>query len=287
MAGVIRNVRTRTGKTLANTATVVRYLFEEGRDLTDVANLLQVTRKGLLTQRVMPWLASQGITARGAKCALVDHPLMSVRSTVYYRLHAAMNADAPLSGYERRVHETYLDPELAWGDAAVPDDTTWIQQALELLTLDTPTKKHGLPGPRRRTRTGAFRGRDPRTGEAAATLRRVHPAPLPGLRRQGEDEGEGHRLPTWPLPRSPVRRPRRPAARGRRQRLRPSSAATAAARLLSTTTGPSPSSPSATLPPGRIGDPAAACGSRHRPWLRPAGPPVHRKRPPADPGVAA
>lgn len=145
LAGTIRNVRTRTGKSLANTATVVRYLFEEGRDLTDVAAVLEVSRKSLLTRRVMPWLVSQGISARGAKCALVDHPIPSVRREIYGRLDAGPQTEAPLSAYLRRLHDTYLDPELAWGDAAVPDDTTWIQQAVNLLTTDTPTKKHGLP----------------------------------------------------------------------------------------------------------------------------------------------
>ena len=83
LTGTIRNVRTRTGKKLATTSTVVRYLFEEGRSLDDVASTLEVTRKTLLTQRVMPWLVSTGITSRGAKCALVDHPLQQVRRELY------------------------------------------------------------------------------------------------------------------------------------------------------------------------------------------------------------
>jgi hypothetical protein len=144
LTGTIRNVRTRIGKSLANTATVIRYLFEEGRDLTDVADLLEVTRKGLLTRRVMPWLVSQGITARGAKCALVDHPLPAVRRDIYRHLQAPADVP-PANGYLQRLHSTYLDPDLSWGDAAVPDDTGWVQQALSLVTADTMTKKHGLP----------------------------------------------------------------------------------------------------------------------------------------------
>jgi hypothetical protein len=144
LAGTIRNVRTRSGKSLANTATVVRYVFEEGRDLTDVADLLEVRRKGLLTRRVMPWLVSQGITARGAKCALIDHPLPAVRRDIYRHLQAPADVP-PASGYLQRLYSTYLDPDLSWGDAAVPDDTGRVQQALSLVTADTITKKHGLP----------------------------------------------------------------------------------------------------------------------------------------------
>ncbi len=147
LAGVIRNVRTRTGKTLATTETVVRYVFEEGRDLTDVADLLQMTRKTLLTKRVMPWLVSKGVTARGAKCALVDHPVPDVRQELHTWL--TREPDAAITtisnAYLDRLRATYVDPDLAWGDAAVPDDTTWIAEALRLLTVDTETRKHGLP----------------------------------------------------------------------------------------------------------------------------------------------
>ena len=144
LAGTIRNVRTRTGKALANTETVVRYVFEEGRDLTDVADLLQVTRKTLMTKRLMPWLVSKGVTARGAKCALVDHPLPAVRREIYQWVQAAEGWPAT-NGYLDQLRKTYLDQNLAWGDAAVPDDTTWIAEAVRLLTADTETRKHGLP----------------------------------------------------------------------------------------------------------------------------------------------
>lgn len=147
LAGTIRNVRTRTGKNLATTETVIRYVFEEGRDLTDVAELLQVTRKTLLKKRVMPWLVSKGMTARGAKCALVDHPVPAVRRELHTWLtHDTAPAPTTISNaYLDRLRATYQDPSLAWGDAAVPDDTTWIAEALRLLTVDTETRKRGLP----------------------------------------------------------------------------------------------------------------------------------------------
>lgn len=147
LCGTIRNVRTRTGKTLANTETVIRYVFQEGRDLTDVAELLQVTRKTLLTQRVMPWLVRQGVTARGAKCALVDHPLPAVRRELHIWLthDPERVAGTTSNAYLDRLRATYEDPILAWGDAAVPDDTTWIAETLRLLTTDKQIRKHGLP----------------------------------------------------------------------------------------------------------------------------------------------
>ncbi|WP_341927878.1 hypothetical protein [Nocardioides psychrotolerans] len=147
LTGIISNVRTRTGKALATTETVVRYVFEEGRDLTAVADLLQVTRKTLLTKRVMPWLVSNGVTARGAKCALVEHPVPTVRQELHTWLTRGPGAGSHTvaSAYHQRLLATYLDPDLAWGDAAVPDDTTWISEALRLLTADTATRKHGLP----------------------------------------------------------------------------------------------------------------------------------------------
>ena len=146
LAGVIRNVRTRCGKSLATTETVIRYLFQEGRDLDDVAQILEVTRKTLLTQRVMPWLVTHGITSRGAKCALVDHPLQSVRREVHARLEPGALQTDPTEGdaYRSLLLRTYLDPDLQWGDAAVPDDTTWIARALRLATKDGEARKDGV-----------------------------------------------------------------------------------------------------------------------------------------------
>lgn len=147
LAGRISNVRTRTGRNLANTDTVVRYLFEEGRELTATAELLQVTRATLLKKRVMPWLVANGITSRGAKCALVDHPISEVRQELHRWVTRAAddNTKSPTSAYAERLRSTYTDPNLSWGDAAVPDDTAWASDAIALLTVDTATRRHGLP----------------------------------------------------------------------------------------------------------------------------------------------
>lgn len=124
-----------------------RYVFEEGRDLSSVADLLQVSRKTLLVKRIMPSLVAAGVAARGAKCALVDHPLPEVRRDVY--AWATRGPDTPTSPvtshYTQLLRATYFDPDLAWGDSAVPDDTTWIAAALRLLTPDTETRRQGLP----------------------------------------------------------------------------------------------------------------------------------------------
>lgn len=121
----------------------VRYVLEEGRDLHDAATALDTSRKGLLVRHVMPWLVAAGVTSRGAKCALVDHPLPAVRRLVYGHLRDA--SALPVNAYVAQVLATYTDPNLQWGDAAVPDATGWIASAIRMLTQDTETASHGLP----------------------------------------------------------------------------------------------------------------------------------------------
>lgn len=145
LTGTISNVRPRVGKDMATTETAVRYVFEEGRDLDGVAALLQVSRKGLLTRRIMPWLVSVGVTSRGAKCALVDHPLPGVRRMVHAHLnHDGFGPAEPSTPYRDLILATYLDPMTSWGDAATPDDTVWIRAALQLLTSDIKVLRRGL-----------------------------------------------------------------------------------------------------------------------------------------------
>lgn len=144
--GRIRNVRARTGRSLANTETVVRYVFEEGRDLDATAALLQVTREVLIKDRIMPWLVARGITSRGAKCSLVDHPIPEVRRELYRWLtRDSDETNSPTSAYTGHLRTTYTDPTLSWGDCAVPDNTVWIADAVALLTVDAHTRRHGLP----------------------------------------------------------------------------------------------------------------------------------------------
>lgn len=145
LGGAICDVRDRAGKAFASTEMVVRYVFAEGRDLDDVAAVLDVSRKGLLVRRVMPWLVEHSISARGAKCALVDHPVSGVRRLMYDAVAVDCAVRRNRSAYEELVVATYLDADLEWGDAAVPDDTTWIARALALANRDAGTRKAGVP----------------------------------------------------------------------------------------------------------------------------------------------
>ena len=138
---------------LANTDTVVRYLFEEGRDLTDGAAAPgHAARRCSRSGSCRGWSAS-GVTARGAKCALVDHPSRQVRRELHHVHGRSRSTTPPGQRLLRRLTSTYPDPDLAWGDAAVPDDTSWIQTPS---TCSQPTRyPEARPaGPRRRPRLG-------------------------------------------------------------------------------------------------------------------------------------
>ena len=99
-----------------------------------------------MKRRLMPWLRDHGVTARGAKNALVDHPLQVVQRIMYEQIVSGPRE------YSARWHatfveclrRTYCDADLLWGDAACPDDTTWIAEALRLLTVDADKRKDGI-----------------------------------------------------------------------------------------------------------------------------------------------
>lgn len=136
LEGVIRNVRSRPGKALATPNIVARYVFDEGRSLDDVAQVLEVSRRRLLTARVMPWLVQHGVTSRGAKNALVDHPVHAVRQVVHTLVADDADTAESLPWPKRWVDllaSTYLNPALEWGDAACPDDVRWVQQLVATL----------------------------------------------------------------------------------------------------------------------------------------------------------
>ena len=142
LAGQIANVRTRVGRARPNADLIAHYLFAEGRSLDEVAAVLGVTRKTLLTHQVMPWLARHGITSRGAKNALVDHPNPVVPRLVHADITGTHTEDLTAwpAAWVSHTLATYRDPDLWWGDAACPDDLGWIHQILA--TLDTPHAHH-------------------------------------------------------------------------------------------------------------------------------------------------
>lgn len=83
----------------------------------------------------MPWLVQHGITNRGAKCAIIDHPIAAAKQVVYHALTGtefpSLQALAPT--WRDHVSATYRDPHLTWGDAACPDDTILVRNAVATL----------------------------------------------------------------------------------------------------------------------------------------------------------
>ncbi|BAL91935.1 hypothetical protein AMIS_67150 [Actinoplanes missouriensis 431] len=142
--GRVRDVRTRRPMTglrgaVAQGATA-ETVFAKGLPLNAVVTA-DLNRKTLLNRHIMPWLSSHQVSTRGARCALVDHPLPEVRQVVYADV---TGTDMPqLAAYPTAWREhilaTYRDPGLQWGNAASPDDTTLVRQLIATL---------GLPGVR-------------------------------------------------------------------------------------------------------------------------------------------
>ena len=93
----------------------------------------------------MPWLRDHGISATGAKCALVDHPIGLVRKIIWT---AARNEDESTfmvtPAYLRTVKGLYFDPDADWGGTTVPDDTVWIQRALDMLSSEDADLSAGI-----------------------------------------------------------------------------------------------------------------------------------------------
>jgi hypothetical protein len=126
---------------------LARYTLHEGRDLDRVAGLYGCTRRTLMAKHVMPWLVAHQITARGAKNALVDHPLPIVQRLMYEVVTGiAAGTQAPWpAAVITHLQDIYCDPALMWGDAACPDDTQWIARAVATVTQSTELRRHGLP----------------------------------------------------------------------------------------------------------------------------------------------
>src|SRR4051794_16762591 len=139
--GRVRDVRPRgdsagnrrAGKSGGRAATAEAVLSKAA--LVDDLVSEDLSRKTLFMKHVMPWLAEHRVTARGAKCALVDHPLPAVRQVVYAWLTGASlpQLAAYSRGWRTHVAATYLDAGLRWGNAACPDDITLALQLVATL----------------------------------------------------------------------------------------------------------------------------------------------------------
>lgn len=120
-------------------------IFAEGLSVDEVATRVGCRRRAVYDRYVMPWLRDNGITATGAKCSLVDHPLGMVRQVVWA---VATKQDttkfAATRGYVEAITELYFDPKAAWGGTAVPDDTTRTQRALNVLASSGVDRLAGL-----------------------------------------------------------------------------------------------------------------------------------------------
>lgn len=148
LTGSVLNIRERAGKELVRSDVVAEYLLRDGRSLDEIAKQQTATRRTVMVKRLMPWLREHGVTARGAKNALVDHPIQQVQRVMYEQIldgePAGLSARWP-KPFVSHLREIYCDPDLEWGDAACPDDTTWIATALATVTQSTQTRRHGVP----------------------------------------------------------------------------------------------------------------------------------------------
>jgi hypothetical protein len=138
LCGRIRNVRNNVSRNAATADLVAAAILRDGRALDEVATSIgKTTRAQLFMRHLMPWLRDHGLTSRGAKCAIADHPFNWVKATVYAA--ATGTHDPSLDAWPQPlralIREVYTDPELAWGDSAVPDDLTSMHQLVATLAL--------------------------------------------------------------------------------------------------------------------------------------------------------
>ena len=142
LSGRIRNLR---NKVVSQRAQVAHYIFGEGRSVDEVAQHVGCGRRVLYNRYVMPWLRDNGISATGAKCALVDHPIGLVRKIAWTTARGEDASRFPVTpAYLQTVKDVYFDPAAEWGGTTVPDDTVWIQRAVDILTSDDVDADAGI-----------------------------------------------------------------------------------------------------------------------------------------------
>jgi hypothetical protein len=146
LTGQVDNLRERTTVAAARRDILARQVLAENSDLDSAAEVHGIARKTLLSQRLMPWLVEHGITSRGLKNALVDHPLGLVRRVLHEHVTGGPDDGVRVWGSPLRqlLIDTYTGG-MPWGDAACPDDTTWIATAVASVTRTTDLRKYGLP----------------------------------------------------------------------------------------------------------------------------------------------
>ena len=140
MAGVLDNVRSSSGgRSTTSGSVLAEQVLAEGRSLDDIAitSGVQTSRRALLSKHLMPWLKDQGVASRGATCALVDHPVAETQALIYAHLTGLPSVLARTWSQPLQAHlvQTYSDPGLRWGFAAVPDDTATIQRIVDAVSV--------------------------------------------------------------------------------------------------------------------------------------------------------
>jgi hypothetical protein len=146
LCGQVRDVRGSIGRTAATADLVAAAILRDGRAVGEVATSIgKTTRAQLFMRHLMPWLRDHGVTSRGAKCAIADHPFNWVKAVVYAA--AAGTHDPSLDAWPQPIREliaeVYTDPDLAWGDSAVADDLKSMHQLVATLALGH-VRAHGL-----------------------------------------------------------------------------------------------------------------------------------------------
>ena len=138
LGGRIRNVRSNIGRNAAVADLIAVAILRDGRAVDEVATTVAKTvRKQVFMRHLMPWLRDHGVTSRGAKCAVVDHPLDRVKAVLYAAVTGTHDPslDAWPLPIRALIREVYTDPDLVWGDGAVPDDVTAMHQLAATLAL--------------------------------------------------------------------------------------------------------------------------------------------------------
>jgi hypothetical protein len=138
LSGQIRNVRSAVGRNAATADLVATAILRDGRTVEEVATTVAKTaRKQFFMHHLMPWLRDHGVTSRGAKCAIADHPFERVKAVLYAAVTGTHDPslDAWPMPVRELIREVYTDPDLVWGDGAVPDDLVSLHQLAATLAL--------------------------------------------------------------------------------------------------------------------------------------------------------
>lgn len=117
-----------------------RLVLGRGMSIDEAADRLDRDRERIIIGSVAPWLIEHGVSSRGARGALIDHPFGFVRQILYRQLLEQGLGD--LGGYGQQfcdhLHTVYTNAMTHWGDAACPDDTTHVSNTVATVAAAAP-----------------------------------------------------------------------------------------------------------------------------------------------------